>query len=117
MLHFQRTSRMHLCFPMIFRTRANASEDTDPNIIPVNNFSAHWIREIKIKRLTDNLQIIPTFPIDIYRYSDSVLKYMPKDTPKAFENHLMYSKEKVDMSTRNDRQDKNTTINIKPTLI
>ena len=45
-----------------------------------------------MKRLADNLQIIPTLLIDIYRYSDSVAKHMPKDSLKTFEKQFLYFK-------------------------
>ena len=55
-------------------------------------FFAHWIGEIEMKRLADNLHIIPTLLIDIYRYFDSVVKHMPQDSLKTSEKHFLYSK-------------------------
>lgn len=69
-------------------------------MITVNSFLlfffAYWIKEIDIKQCVDDLQILPTNnPTDIYRYSDAILKHMPKDTLKAFPNTILYSKKKL----------------------
>ena len=45
----------------------------------VNNFFAHWIKEIDIKHLGDDIPILPrTNTINIYRYSDAMLKHLSK---------------------------------------
>ena len=45
----------------------------------VNNFFAHWIKEIDIKHLGDDIPILPTTnTINIYRYSDAMLKHLSK---------------------------------------
>ena len=60
--------------------------DMDKNLITANNFFAHCIKEIDIKRYGDDLQILPSNnAVDIYQYSDTILKHMPKDVLKKFE--------------------------------
>ena len=55
----------------------------------------HWIKEIDIKRCGDDIPILPlTNMVDIYRYSDEILKHMPKDALKTMQNDLLYSKKK-----------------------
>ena len=62
----------------------------------MNNFLAHWIKQIGIKRYGDDMPILPlTNTVDIYRNSDELLKHMPKDALKTIENDLLYSKNKV----------------------
>ena len=38
-------------------------------MITVGNFYAHWTKEIEIRRLSDDPQIISSLPVDIYNYS------------------------------------------------
>ena len=48
--------------------------------MPVNKFFAHCIMEIDIKRYGDDIPILLlTNAVEIYRYSDEMLKHMPKD--------------------------------------
>lgn len=41
---------------------------------------------------------------ELYRYSDAILKHMPKDALETFENTLLYSRKKVKLATNQDRQ-------------
>ena len=51
---------IHLCFPIRFRKLSNAAHNLDADIYPVNNFLAHWIREIDITKYGTNKSLIPT---------------------------------------------------------
>ena len=64
--------------------------------ITVNNFFAHWIKEIDIKQLGDDTPILPTTnTVEIYKYSDVILKHMPKKALAVIQNDLLYSKKKL----------------------
>ena len=66
------------------------------NLITVNNFVAHLIKEISITKYGSNKELILTFsPYEIYQYSDSMLKHLPKDALKKLEKTLLYSKQVV----------------------
>ena len=66
----------------------------------MNNFFAHWIKEIDIKRLGDDIHILPTTnTIDIYKYFNAMLKHLPKKALKVIENDLLYSKKKLSCLT------------------
>ena len=57
---------------------------------------AHYIKEIDIKRYSDDLQILATRKsAEIYRYSNAILKYMLKDALKIFIKTLLNSKDDV----------------------
>ena len=87
---------VHLVFPMKIKKKSNVANDILAGEITVNNFFAHWIKEIDIKRLSDDIPILPTTnTIPIYRYSDRLLKHMPKDSLAIIENNLLYSKKKL----------------------
>ena len=75
----------------------------------MNNFFAHWIKEIDIKRLGDDIHILPTTnTIDIYKYFNAMLKHLPKKALKVIENDLLYSTKKVKLPDDEDRQDERT---------
>ena len=62
----------------------------------MNNFSRHLIKEITIIRYGNDKQLITTFsPYEIYQYSHSMLKHLPKGFLKKFEKTMLYSKKPV----------------------
>ena len=69
--HYTNFQNVHLCFPLKFKSSANNGNNLAANAVTVNNFFAHWIKEIDIKRYGDDIPILPiTNMVDIYRYSD-----------------------------------------------
>ena len=74
---------IHLCFPMKIKKATNEATDIDGDLITVNNFFTHLIKEISITKYGSDKEIIPTFsPYEIYQYSDSMMKHLPKDSLK-----------------------------------
>ena len=79
-------------------------------MIPVNNFFAHWINDVTVRRYGDDIAVLPiNTTLDTYRYSESMLKHMPKDTLATFQKELLYSKKRVIIkgntaNTLNDRR-------------
>ena len=102
--HYANFQNVHLCFPLKNKPAADNYNDLTVEVITVNNFFAHWIKEIDIKRYED-VSILPlTKVVDIDRYFDEILKHVSKDTLKTIQNDLLYSKKKVVInSTNNDR--------------
>ena len=67
-------------------------------------------KELNIKRYGDNIPILPlTNMVEIYKYSDAILKHMERDALKTFQNDLLYSNNKVSLPTGEDRQKHYTT--------
>ena len=100
---------VHLVFPMKITKKSNVANNIHATEITVNNFFAHWIKEIDIKRLDDDIPILPTTnSILIYRYSDRLLKHMPQDLLVIIENDLLYSKKIVKLPGGEDRRDTHT---------
>ena len=52
---------MHLCFPMKIEKVTNKDADTDDDLITVNNFFAHMIKELSVTKHGNDKQLIPTF--------------------------------------------------------
>ena len=73
-------------------------------MITVNNFFAHWIKEISITKYGTNKELTPTTtPQEIYQYSDAMLKHLPAKSLKVIENDLLCSKEEVKIPYNMDR--------------
>ena len=100
---------VHLVFPMKIKKSSNVANNLNGTDITVNNFFAHWIKEIDIKRLGDDTPILPTTnTVEIYKYSDAILKHIPKNALAVIQNDLLYSKKKVKLPDGKDRCDQHT---------
>ena len=98
---------LEIVFPMKIKKKTDDDDELDATLITVNNFFAHWIKEIEIKKLGDDQPILPTInTVEIYKYSDQILKHLPKDSLKLIEKDLLYSKKKVRISGNRDRRRK-----------
>ena len=87
---------------------SNIAHNLDADIYLVNNFFAHWIREIDVTKYGTNKSLIPTTtPKEIYRYSDSMLKHLPKNALKMIEKDLLYSKKALIIPGNEDRRSHN----------
>ena len=83
---------MVLCLPIAFRKKSNKENSIAATMIPVNNFFAHWIKDVTVKRYGDDNAVLPiNTTLDTYRYSESMLKHMPEKALAAFQKELLYS--------------------------
>ena len=84
---------IHICFPIKIKKRSDNTADIDSGLITVNNFFAHWVKEISITKCGSDNELSPTFsPWEVYQYSDKILKHLPKDSLKTIEKTDLYSK-------------------------
>ena len=79
-------------------------------MITVNNFFAHWVKEISITKYGSDKELPPTFsPWEVYQYSDQMLKHLPKDSLKSIEKTHLHSKLPIYFaSTLYDRRNHNS---------
>ena len=79
-------------------------------MITVNNFFAHWVKEISITKYGSDKELPLTFsPWEVYQYSDQMLKHLPKDSLKTIEKNHLYSKVPIHFaSTLYDRRNHNS---------
>ena len=71
---------------MKIKNSSDKDDDIDADLITVNNFFVHLIKEISGTRYGNDKQLIPTFSrYEIYQYSDSMLKHLTKDSLKKLE--------------------------------
>ena len=84
--HYLNFSNIILCLPVTFRKPLDKAAAIDDDIIPVNNFFAHWVKDLNIKRYGDDIAVLPiNKTLDIYRYLGSMLKHLPDDVLKTFQ--------------------------------
>ena len=77
---------VHVCLPTEMKSKADTDNDILAQTIPANNFFAHWLKEIEIKRHGDGLQILPVGnSTEVYHYSDEMLKHIPEKALKTFQ--------------------------------
>ena len=58
---------IHICFPIKIKRKTNNALDIDADLITVNNFFAHWVKEISITRYGSDKGLPPIFsPWKIY---------------------------------------------------
>ena len=72
----------------------------EDGVIIVNNFFTYWIKEINITKYGTNKNLIPTATLmEIYQYSDSMLRHLPEKTLKN-RNDFFAAKRKLSLTTR-----------------
>ena len=75
---------IHICFPIKIKKKTNQNLDLDVDLITVNNFFAHFVKEISITKYGSDKELIPPFsPYKIYQFPNSMLKHIPVNTPKT----------------------------------
>ena len=78
-------------------------------MVMVNNFFAYWLKELDIKDYLDEIRILPTNKtVDIYRYSEKILKHLPQKALDTIKETLLYSKMPVIISGNNDKRSFNS---------
>ena len=82
--YYVNPSNIHICFPIKIKKKSNNDTNIDSDLITVNNFFAHWVKEISITKYGSDKELPPTFsPWEIYQYSDQMLKHMPTNALKT----------------------------------
>ena len=51
-------SSIHICFPIKIKTKTNQALDIDADLITVNNFFAHFVKEISMTKYGSNKELI-----------------------------------------------------------
>ena len=64
--YYTNPNSIHTCFPMKTKKASNVSSDIDTDLILVNNFFCHLVKEVNVTKYRNDKQLIPTFsPYDI----------------------------------------------------
>ena len=97
--YYVNPSSIHICFPMKINKSTSQTTDIDSDLITVNNFFAHLIKEINITKYGSDKELTPTFsPYEICQYFDSMLKLLPADSLKKLslkKHYFIVKKESI----------------------
>ena len=94
--YYVNPANIHICFPIKMKKKSNNNSDIDDDLITVNNFFAHWVKEISITKYGSDKELPPTFsPWEVYQYSDQMLKHLPADDLKTIQKSFLFSKKPV----------------------
>ena len=94
--YYVNPNSIHICFPIKIKKKTNAALDIDGDMITVNNFFAHWIKEISVTKYGSDKELPPTFSHwEVYQYSNGILKHLPYDALKTIAKTLLYNKQPV----------------------
>ena len=90
----------------------NTANNIDDDLMTVNSFFTHLIKEIDIRRYIGihdvDTRIVPTNnTVDIYRYSDAMFKHMPNDALKTYDKTL-YNQKAVKLANNVGTRSNNT---------
>ena len=65
------------CLPIQIKKAPNKAQNVD--LITVNNFFCHWLKQIDTRCYPDDVRILPTNnTVEIYQYAAQQLKHLPK---------------------------------------
>ena len=65
----------------------------------------HWLKEVDVKRYGDDIPILPLNNVlEVYIYSDTLLKHVPDKNLKIFLSDLLHSNKKVVSTGNRDRR-------------
>ena len=88
--YYVNPANIHICFPIKILKSSDNTADIDSDLITVNNFFAHWVKEISITKYGSDKELPPTFsPWEVYQCSDQMLKHLPKDSLKIIQKLIL----------------------------
>ena len=98
-----------IVLPIYIKKATDSTANIDATMMVVNNFFVHWLKELDIKCYPDEICILPTNnTIDIYRYSEKMLKHLPEKALDTIKETLLYSKLPVIIPGNNNRRSFNS---------
>ena len=109
--YYVNPSNIHICFPIKIKKQSNNSSDIDSDLITVNNFFAHWVKEISITKYGSDKELPPTFsPWEVYQYSDQMLKHMPSQALKTIQKTHLFSRKPANFAVVYERRNHNAAV-------
>ena len=100
--YYVNPNSMHICFPIKIKKKSDNIAHIDGDLITVNNFFVHWIKEISVTRYGSDKELPPTFsPWEVYQCSDQRLKNLPSDALKTIQKAHLFSKKTMYLAQLN----------------
>ena len=94
--YYVNPANIQICFPIKIKQKSNNSANIDNDMITVNNFFAHWVKEISITKYGSDKELPPTFSSsEVYQYSDEMLKHLLAEDLKTIQKTFLLSKKPV----------------------
>lgn len=94
--NYTNLNSMQMCFPIKIKKATHRNVDIGANMITVNNFFPHFVKEISLTKYRNNKRLILTFSLyEICQHSGSMLNHLPKDSLKNLEKTMLYSKQSL----------------------
>ena len=103
-------SSLMIVLPIWIKKATDKTVNIDRAMTVVNNFFVHWLKDIDIKCCPDEICVLPTNnTVDIYRYSEKMLKHLPYKALSTIEDTLPYSRQEVVIPNGDDRRSNTST--------
>ena len=96
-----------MCLVLLLQfTKKDKATQMDADLMVVNNFFGHWIKDIDNKRHPGDTRILPTNnSVDIYQYLAQQLKYLPEMSLYTVAKTFLYSRKSVYLEDGKVRRD------------
>ena len=111
--HYINFSTMVLCLPIAFRKKTNKETVIAATMIPVNNFFAHWIKDVTVKRYGDDIAVLPiNTTLDTFQALATFQKELPYSQKKVIikgnaNNSLNERRNHIAAAANNSKKDDN----------
>ena len=87
------TNYSSMCIVLPIQIKKSTDKTANVNVITVNNFFCHWLKEIDARRYPDDVRILPTNnTVEIYQYVAQQLKHLPSKSLDDIRETLLYQK-------------------------
>ena len=94
---------MTLAVPIYLKKSTDKTVDVD--VVTVNNFFACWLKEIDIRRYSDDIRIKPTNnTVEVYNYAAQQIKQLPTKSLDDIKETILYKKKAVVLTGNRDRR-------------
>ena len=85
---------MTIVLPIYFKKSTDKTADVD--VVMVNNFFVHWLKEIDIRRYADDVRILPTNnTVKVYNYAAQQIKHLPTKSLDDIKETILYEKRQL----------------------
>ena len=85
---------MTIVLPIYFKKSTDKTADVD--VVMVNNFFVHWLKEIDIRRYPDDVRILPTNnTVKVYNYAAQQIKHLPTKSLDDIKETILYEKRQL----------------------
>ena len=99
-----------MCIVLPTEIKKIKNKAANVNVITVNNFFYHWLKELDARRYPDDIRTLPiNNTVEIYGYAAQQLKHLPKKSLDNIRETLLYEKKPVILNNGRDRRSNTST--------